>query len=165
MKKLLLSALSFGAIVALMACSGNTSSTSPADNCPAGGGLTKDCLKGTWSLTSYEIGSSPSSTTVDGTLKLTKNKFVYTPTVDDKAHTYCPGSDFSGTYEIVSPTQITFTLESFTAVGLCFTSKSVTVEAEVNETTLKITGGSIEPNGTLFHPNDEGADTEVYTRR
>ena len=159
MKKLLFTTILSAFLVSFTACSDDSSSPSITEKCAE---LSSDCLKGTWVLSSFE--GSNAAVAGKGTLKLTGKNFTYTPAADDLSHTYCPGVELSGEYEVLNATQVKFTLDGFNMVGLCFASKAATVTVTVDPTTLKISGGSI--GSTLFVPNDEsGISAEVYTRQ
>lgn len=153
MKKLLLLSAACAAMFSLSACS-EESSPSRAEACAE---LSTDCLKGKWSVASLE-GTSVSFAGA-GTLKFTGSEFSYTPAVDDISHTYCPGSKLEGTYDIMSPTQIKFSIP-FGLISCFIDKKELMVNVTVTETELRLTGIEQSP----FVPNDEAAVTEVYSR-
>ena len=153
MKKLLLLSAACAAMFSLSACS-EESSPSRAEACAE---LSTDCLKGKWSVASVEGTSISFAGT--GTLKFTGSEFSYTPAIADLAHTYCPGTELEGTYDIISPTQIKFSIP-FGLIS-CFIDKTeLMVNVTVTETELRLTGIEQSP----FVPNDEAAVTEVYSR-
>ena len=154
MKKLLLLSAACAAMFSLSACS-EESSPSRAEACAE---LSTDCLKGKWSVASLE-GTSISFAGA-GTLKFTGSEFLYTPAVADLAHTYCPGTELEGTYDIISPTQIKLTVGGIRLYACFIGKKEIIVNATASENELRLTGIEQSP----FVPNDEAAVTEVYSR-
>lgn len=153
MKKLLLLSAACAAMFSLSACS-EESSPSRAEACAE---LSTDCLKGKWSVASLE-GTSISFAGA-GTLKFTGSEFSYTPAIADLAHTYCPGTELEGTYDIISPTQIKL-IVGFRLTDCFIGDTEIIVNATASENELRLTGIEQSP----FVPNDEAAVTEVYSR-
>ncbi len=161
MKKFLSAAAVLVAATFFLSGCSDDSSPSLAESCTE---LSKDCLKGTWNISSME-GSMGDGTAYAGygILKLTGSSFTYTPAVNDQQHTYCPTQKLTGSYEILNATQVEFTVDGLALVGSCFYQSSAKVTVVVTPETLTITGGSI--GNTLFVPNSEGFTSEVYTRQ
>lgn len=153
MKKFLLFSAACAAMLSLSGC-GDDSSPSRAEQCAE---LSTGCLKGKWTVSTIDGAST--SFAGAGTLKFTGSTFTYTPMAADLKYTYCPGTELTGTYDIISPTQIKFAVEGIRLFD-CFLGKELTVNAVVTENELRLTGTTQSP----FIPNDEGAKTEVYSR-
>jgi hypothetical protein len=95
-----------------------------------------------------------------GILKFSDSRFRYTPAVADLAHTYCPGTELEGSYDIISPTQIKFTVGGIRLYDCFIGKKEIIVNATISENELRLSGIEESP----FVPNDEGLKTEIYNR-
>ena len=122
---LLLLSAACAAMFSLSACS-EESSPSRAEACAE---LSTDCLKGKWSVASVE-GTSISFAGA-GTLKFTGSEFSYTPAIADLAHTYCPGTELEGTYDIISPTQIKLTVGGIRLYDCFIGKKEIIVNVNI----------------------------------
>jgi hypothetical protein len=120
--------------------------------------LSKACLQGEWYFSTLD--GAMLSFAGTGTLKFTGSEFSYTPAIADLAHTYCPGTELEGTYDIISLTQIKLTVGGIRLYDCFIGKKEIIVNATISENELRLSGIEESP----FVPNDEGLKTEIYNR-
>jgi uncharacterized protein (TIGR02145 family) len=120
--------------------------------------LSKACLQGEWYFSTLD--GAMLSYAGAGILKFSDSRFRYTPAVADLAHTYCPGTELEGTYDIISLTQIKLTVGGIRLYDCFIGKKEIIVNATISENKLRLSGIEESP----FVPNDEGLKTEIYNR-